>query len=251
MTPVEFYFDFASPYGFLAAMQIERIRRHVVWRPFFLGAVYKRFGQSPLEHPLKRDYVIKVDAPRMAREIGLELKVPAGFPQHALPPSRVFYWIDLQDPVKAVAFAKIAYRKYWLDGCATDDSGVAADAAASIGFEREAVLACMQNADVKDRIVRENEEAIRKGVFGSPFFFQTASRSGGAIAWHSLHSPEFAQASKLRRATSTRPPGCSSSFGGLADQSHSRTLRLDYSCRRRVRLFHDFARPNSRRGGIF
>lgn len=168
--PIEFYFDFASPYGFLAAMQIDLLPRPVTWRPFLLGAVYKTFGQSPLDHPLKRNYVISVDAPRVARRIGLELKVPSGFPEHALPPSRVFYWIDQQDPAKAVAFAKIAYRKYWLEGCATSDSEIVADAAASIGFERGAVLAGMQSPDIKDRLARENQEAIRKGVFGSPFF---------------------------------------------------------------------------------
>jgi 2-hydroxychromene-2-carboxylate isomerase len=109
--PIEFYFDFASPYGFLAAMQIDVLPPPVTWKPFRLGAVYKTFGQSPLEHPLKREYVIKVDAPRMARRIGMSLTVPSGFPEHALPPSRVFYWIDQQDPAKAVAFAKVAYRK--------------------------------------------------------------------------------------------------------------------------------------------
>jgi 2-hydroxychromene-2-carboxylate isomerase len=114
--------------------------------------------------------VIKVDAPRMGRRIGLDLKVPSNFPEHALPPSRIFYWIDLQDPVRAVAFAKVAYRKYWLEGCATGDTDVAAEAAASIGLGRDAVLAGMQSADAKDRLVRENEQAIRKGVFGSPFF---------------------------------------------------------------------------------
>jgi 2-hydroxychromene-2-carboxylate isomerase len=63
--PIEFYFDFASPYGFLAAMQIDALPRPITWRPFLLGAVYETFGQSPLDHPLKRDYVIRVDAPRM------------------------------------------------------------------------------------------------------------------------------------------------------------------------------------------
>jgi 2-hydroxychromene-2-carboxylate isomerase len=168
--PIEFYFDFASPYGFLAAMQIGTLPSPVVWRPFLLGAVYKVFGQSPLEHPLKRDYVTKVDAPRMARRIGLDLKMPVDFPEHSLPPARVFCWIDQQDPDKAVAFAKVAYRKYWLEGCATSDSEVAAEVAVSIGLERDAVLAGMQSAAVKHRLVRENEAAIRKGVFGSPFF---------------------------------------------------------------------------------
>ena len=170
MTPIEFYFDFASPYGFLAAMQIDRIARPIVWRPFLLGAVYKKFGQSPLEHPLKRDYVIKVDAPRMARRLGLTLKVPHGFPEHSLPSSRAFYWIEGQDPVKAVAFAKAAYRKYWLEGRATSDPDAAAEAGATVGFKPDVLLAGMQETGVKDRLMQENENAIAKGVFGSPFF---------------------------------------------------------------------------------
>jgi len=170
MTSIDFYFDFASPYGFLAAMQIERIARPVVWRPFLLGTVYKQIGQSPLDHPLKRDYVIKIDAPRMARRIGLTLSVPQGFPEHSLPPSRAFYWIEQQDPLRAIAFAKVAYRQYWLSGHSAADPKVAVEAAAKMGFDRKATYSALQDLLVKDRPVRENEQAIAKGVFGSPFF---------------------------------------------------------------------------------
>jgi 2-hydroxychromene-2-carboxylate isomerase len=128
-----------------------------------LGAAYKTFGQSPLDHPLKRKYVIEVDAPRMARRIGLDLKIPANFPEHSLPPSRAFYWIEEQDRAKAVAFAKVVYRRYWLEGSATSDAAVAVDAVASIGCDQ-------QDAPTKSRLIRENEEAICNGVFGSPFF---------------------------------------------------------------------------------
>ena len=180
MSRIDFYFDFASPYGFIAAMQIEAVGRPVRWHPFLLGSVYKAVGQSPLQHALKRDYVIAVDAPRMAGRIGLQLKVPAGFPEHSLPPSRAFYWIDQQNPAQAVAFAKAAYRKYWLQGCATSDAAVAADAAASVGCDRQDVLAGMQSGDTKDRLASENEDAIRRGVFGSPFFFLDGERFWGS-----------------------------------------------------------------------
>lgn len=182
---IDFYFDFASPYGFIAAMQIDALMRPVRWHPFLLGAVYKAVGQSPLEHALKREYVINVDAPRMARRIGLELKVPAGFPEHSLPPSRVFYWINQQVPVKAIAFAKAAYPKYWLQGCPTSDASVAADAAAMIGCDKEAVFAGMQRPETKDRLVFENDEAIRRGVFGSPFFLMDGEPFWGSdrILW--------------------------------------------------------------------
>ena len=167
---IEFYFDFASPYGFIAAMKIDTLALPVTWRPFLLGAVYKQFGQSPLEHPLKREYVIGVDAPRMARLIGLDLRVPADFPEHALPPARTFYWLEAQDPAKAVAFAKAAYRQYWLEGRRTSDRSVALDVAVTLGFDRDAVIAGMQAPATKDRLIRENGDAIGKGVFGSPFF---------------------------------------------------------------------------------
>jgi 2-hydroxychromene-2-carboxylate isomerase len=81
---------------------------------------------------------------------------------------------------KAVALAKAAYRRYWLHGCATSDAAVALDAAASVGYDREAVLKGVQKSEIKDRLVLENEEAIRRGVFGSPFFFVDGERFWGS-----------------------------------------------------------------------
>jgi len=171
---VDFHFDFSSPYGFLAAMKIERALqggryRRLRWRPFLLGAVYQRFGQSPLEHPLKRRYVLEVDAPRVGRRDGLALKVPAGFPQHSLPAARAFYWIEARAPEKAADFAKAAYRKYWIEGQSTADPAVAIEAAAMLGFDRKRVSEGLQESMVKLRLVTENEQAIANGVFGSPF----------------------------------------------------------------------------------
>jgi 2-hydroxychromene-2-carboxylate isomerase len=170
---IDFHFDFSSPYGFLAAMKIEAVVKRascrLTWRPFLLGAVYQRFGQSPLEHPLKRRYVLDVDVPRAGRRDGLDIKVPAGFPQHSLPAARIFYWIEAQAPEKASGFAKAAYRKYWLEGSSTANVDVAVDVAATLGFDRARVAAGMQDPAIKLRLARENEQAIASGVFGSPF----------------------------------------------------------------------------------
>lgn len=171
---IDFHFDFSSPYGFLAAIKIDAVAartscRRLTWRPFLLGAVYKRFGQSPLEHPLKRRYVIEVDVPRIGRSHGLEIKVPAGFPEHSLPAARAFYWIDARAPEKAPEFARAAYRRYWLEGSSTADAEVAVEVAAGLGFDRQSVVDGLQDPAVKQRLVQENERAIAGGVFGSPF----------------------------------------------------------------------------------
>jgi 2-hydroxychromene-2-carboxylate isomerase len=169
---VDFHFDFASPYGFLAAMRIDAVlpRDRVRWRPFLLGAVYRNVGQSPLDHPLKRRYVIEIDVPRLARREGLTIKVPAGFPEHSLPVACAFYWIEARAPERAPDFATAAYRKFWLDGRSTADPEVALEAAAMLGFERAEVREGLQDEPVKQRLVAENEHALAKGVFGSPFF---------------------------------------------------------------------------------
>jgi 2-hydroxychromene-2-carboxylate isomerase len=52
----------------------------------------------------------------------------------------------------------------------TSHVAVAVDTATSVGYDREAVVEGMQRRATKDRLVFENEEAIRRGVFGSPFF---------------------------------------------------------------------------------
>ncbi len=175
VAPIDFYFDFASPYGFLAAMQIdalaERAGRTVRWRPFLLGAVYNHVGQSPLEHPLKRDYINIIDAPRCARLIGLTLRRPRGWPEHALPPCRIFYWLDRDDPVGAAAYARAAYKKYWLGGESTADPDAAADIAATLDHGRSDALAAVQDIAVKQRVIDANEAAVARGVFGSPFIF--------------------------------------------------------------------------------
>jgi 2-hydroxychromene-2-carboxylate isomerase len=64
----------------------------------------------------------------------------------------------------------MVYREYWLQGRSTTDIEVVADCAVAVGFAREAVLAGVQSRETKERLAAENEAALRRRVFGSPFF---------------------------------------------------------------------------------
>lgn len=170
---IEFFFDFSSPYGFVASTLIDQIAerhgREIEWRPFLIGAVYKEHGGVPLEHPLKRDYAIK-DFLRTGRFNGLtDMQLPANFPASPVPPSRVFYWIEGQDKAKAAEFAKAAYRKYWIDGRDTADPLVAVGVAQGLGYAPEDVMAGAQDDAVKGRLRQETGDAMARGVFGSPY----------------------------------------------------------------------------------
>jgi 2-hydroxychromene-2-carboxylate isomerase len=170
---ITFYFDFSSPFGFLASQHVgalaASIGRQVIWRPFLIGAVYKEFGGAPIEHPLKKNYVLK-DFMRSARLAGIaEAKVPANFPASPVAPSRVLYWIEREAPDRVGDFAENAFRSYWLDGHDVSDATVAVDAAVKLGFEPAAVKSGMQEQEIKERLRAATEEAIAGGVFGSPF----------------------------------------------------------------------------------
>ena len=81
---IEFYFDFSSPFGYLASQKIEALAakhgRTVTWRPMLLGAAFKATGGVPLTQiPLKGEYS-KRDFYRSARFHGLEYRHPEPFP---------------------------------------------------------------------------------------------------------------------------------------------------------------------------
>ncbi len=172
--PVEFYFDFSSPYGYLAAQEIDQIcekhGRAVAWKPILLGAVFPKTGSQPLLGiPLKGDYA-RIDLPRVARRVGVPFTMPTPFPFMSVAAARGFYWLVDQDIAKAKDFAKAVFHGSFGEG--QDMSGAAAvvEVAGGLGIDSAEVGAALQEKRVKDRLRAEVDAAIDKGVFGSPFF---------------------------------------------------------------------------------
>src|SRR5918996_3879321 len=115
--PLEFYFDFSSPYGYLAANKVEALAakhgRTVTWRPILLGVAFKATGSAPLPSiPLKGDYS-KRDFMRSARFHDVPFRLPEPFPVSTVAPCRAFY--SLQDENERVRLAKALYRAYFVD----------------------------------------------------------------------------------------------------------------------------------------
>lgn len=171
--PIDFYFDFSSPYGYLASRKIEALAakhgRAVNWRPMLLGAAMKVTGGRPLpELPLKGDYARR-DFVRSARFHDIELRIPGVFPISTVPPVRAFYWLQGKDPAKAVQLAKALYRAYFVDELDISKPENVVKVAQAIGVNGEELAAALNDQAVKDRTKAEVEAAIAKGVFGSPY----------------------------------------------------------------------------------
>lgn len=171
--PIDFYFDFSSPYGYFASTQIEALAakhgREVVWRPILLGAVFKVTGQQPLPTiPLKGSYA-KHDLARCARLLKIPFKFPSKFPIAGQAPSRAYYWFADRDRPGAVRLAQTLYHAYFAEDRDISSPEVTANVAAKLGLDRAQVLAALGDPAVKERLKSEVDAAIERGVFGSPY----------------------------------------------------------------------------------
>ena len=171
--PIDFYFDFSSPYGYFASTRIDglaaRYGRSVTWRPILLGAVFKITGQQPLPAiPLKGDYANR-DLARSARLLGVPYRSPSKFPVSGTAPSRAYYWLATRDGALAVKLAQALYRAYFAEDRDISSPQVTAGVAAGLGLEKEQVLQALDDPAVKERLKAEVDAAIARGVFGSPF----------------------------------------------------------------------------------
>jgi 2-hydroxychromene-2-carboxylate isomerase len=172
--PIDFYFDFSSPYGYLGSEKIEALAaRHgrvVEWHPVLLGVVFRQTGAVPLtEVPIKGDYSRR-DFARSARFHGVEgFRMPSRFPIPTQAPARIVLWQKTRDTSRVPAIVHALYRAFFHDDVDISNPDAAAGVAARAGADASAARAAIDDPAVKDALKLENERAMAAGVFGSPF----------------------------------------------------------------------------------
>lgn len=176
MQSIDFYFDFASPYGYFMSEKINALAaehgRTVTWRPILLFAALRSLGlPPPFEHPVKLEY-ITADFARSATFLNVDYSLPPAFPaltQHA---ARAFYLLNEKVPAAAVPFAQDVLRGYFRDGRDISDIEVIAQMVCgqtgrlgSATGVRDLLKTGEAKALLQDAIIA----AVEKKVFGSPF----------------------------------------------------------------------------------
>ena len=144
--------------------------RGVAWRPFLLGVAFQKTGQSPLvEQPLRGAYHER-DFARSARLDGIPFRLPEPFPFISVAPARAFYWIDGRDPPrKGLCASRI--RTGLRERCSGHHLRGRRRIAVLLGHDRGELLAALADPAVKARLRQSVDEALTRGVFGSPFVF--------------------------------------------------------------------------------
>jgi 2-hydroxychromene-2-carboxylate isomerase len=173
MTRVEFFYDYASTYSYLAHREIERIasetRAELVFRPMVLGFVFKATGNTmPAAVPAKAAYMTH-DVARWARHYGLPFRMPSVFPVNTIRALRgaVAALEDGGFPL----YHHAVMEAYWARNKDIGDGDVLAEVVREAGLDAPRLLARTEDAAVKDQLKANTDEAVRRGTFGAPTFF--------------------------------------------------------------------------------
>ena len=174
-TPVQFWFDFTSPYSYIASEWIDALAarhgRPVQWHAILLGVTFQAAElRSPVAYPIKREYTFR-DFARSARFEGVPYRQPEPFPIPTQNAARVFWWLaDTRGGDAAAAWARAGLRAYFTRGVALNEPAALKQLAAESGLVADAAERAWNDSAWKDRLRRANEAALAAGVFGAPFF---------------------------------------------------------------------------------
>ena len=171
---LDFWFEFASTYSYLAVSRIEQAALSagvaIAWRPFLLGPIFKAQGwnDSPFNvYPVKGRYMWR-DMERLCARYGAPFTRPSQFPRNGLTAARVT--LAGGDAEWVPAFVRRAYRANFAEDRDIADPGVLNDLLRDLGVDASAVLAEAGSAAVKEQLRANTEEAQRLGIFGAPSF---------------------------------------------------------------------------------
>jgi len=178
---IAFYFDFISPYAFIAWTQVHAIaeRNGAVVEAIpvlFAGLLDAHGTKGPAEVPAKRDYTFR-DAYRKAHRLGLPALLPP--PSHPFNPLLALRVASLPltpPAIDADASRSASTRRLidalfaatWTLGTGIETPEAVAAAARSAGFDGEALVRAAQEPGAKQRLREATERAVARGIFGVP-----------------------------------------------------------------------------------
>ena len=168
----EFYFDFGSPYTFLAHKEIRRIEKEnstkVKYMPVLLGALLKLTGvKANIDVPIKGKYMIK-DCKLWAEKYNIEFKFNNYFPIITLNLMRCA--LVAENKGFSQIFINKVFDAIWKDGLNLNDNSILEKLLKNIDINPKNFLIEAIDLKIKNELKKRTDEAYKKGVFGTPSF---------------------------------------------------------------------------------
>lgn len=193
MPTLQFWFDFGSPYSYLAAMRIEALAQDagvaVEWHPFLLGAIFKEQGwnDSPFNlFPAKGKYMWR-DLDRTSAALSIPLVRPTKFPRNGLLAARIACWFAAE--AWAPAFSKSVFQANFAEDREISDPSVVAACLDNLRLDGRLLIEQAQTEESKTKLREQTANAKHIGLFGAPSFLIGAEMFWGndrledALTW--------------------------------------------------------------------
>jgi 2-hydroxychromene-2-carboxylate isomerase len=175
---VEFHFDFGSPNAYLSHLVIPALERRtgakVGYVPILLGGVFKATNNvSPavsLQGIRNKGEYQALETRRFLEAHGItRFARNPFFPVNTLKIMRGA--IVAQREGFFERYVDEVYRHMWAEPKKMDDLEVIVAALTESGLPAQTIVAGIQDPEVKARLLANTEDAVERGVFGSPSFF--------------------------------------------------------------------------------
>lgn len=168
VSALDFYYDIASPYSYIAAARISPIAEAsgvaVRWRPFLLGGVFQATGnRMPAAVPVRGRYML-VDLTRWAKKYAIPFRFSSSFPHNSLLAMRA---LTAAEEGERVALSLALFRAAWAEDRDVSKPDVVGEA---LGGRGPALLDASGDPAVKERLRVTTQAAIDAGAFGAPAF---------------------------------------------------------------------------------
>jgi len=179
---LEFFYDYVSPYSYLADSQAGKVSgSNVVYRPVFLAAIMQATGNKPPGSIEAKGKYLRKDITRWASRYGVVYKRNPKFPQNTLKALRLAVVAQRDgvfDKVHSALFAAMFVHQSDLN-----DDKVLADIMNAAGLDESETFARIADQSVKDELKANTDEAVRRGAFGAPTFFVGEEMFFGNDRW--------------------------------------------------------------------
>ena len=168
----DFYFDFVSPYSFLAHKEIIKIEKKnsvkIKYKPILLGGLHNLHGiKAPAFIPAKAKHMIR-DCKLIAEKNKIKFKFNSYFPIRSLNLMRGVLVAE-EDNYKSYYIDSI-FNAIWQDGLNMNDENVVEKILKNLNVNPKTFLLRSASSSIKDSLKKRTNEAYEKGIFGAPSF---------------------------------------------------------------------------------